>query len=54
MRWPNSLSFGPEGWLYVADSALSEVVLQSQEHIEDQGPYSIFRFRPGAEGVPGR
>ena len=54
LRWPDALSFGPDGWLYVADSALSEVVLQPAEHIESQGPYNIFRFRPGAEGVPGR
>jgi len=54
IRWPDALSFGPEGWLYVADSALQSVVLQPQEHIEANGPYGIFRFRPGAEGVPGQ
>lgn len=54
IRWPDALSFGPDGWLYVADSALQEVVLQPQEHIRANGPYSIFRFRPGAEGVPGQ
>lgn len=54
IRWPDALSFGPDGWLYVADSALAEVVLQSQEHIGAQGPYRIFRFRPGTEGIPGQ
>lgn len=54
IRWPDALSFGPEGWLYVADSALQEVVLQPQRHIEEHGPYGVFRFRPGAEGVPGQ
>lgn len=54
MRWPDALSFGPDGWLYVADSALQEVVLKPPAHIEAQGPYRVFRFRPGAEGVPGQ
>jgi sugar lactone lactonase YvrE len=54
IRWPDALSFGPDGWLYVADSALQEVVLQPHSHIEAQGPYRVFRFRPGAEGVPGQ
>ena len=54
LRWPDALSFGPGGYLYIADSALSELILQSREHIESQGPYRIFRFRPGFEGVPGQ
>jgi sugar lactone lactonase YvrE len=54
IRWPDALSFGPDGWLYVADSALGEVILQSQDHIRSQGPYRIFRFRPGIEGTPGQ
>ncbi|MGB5166238.1 MAG: L-dopachrome tautomerase-related protein [Woeseiaceae bacterium] len=54
IRWPQSLSFGPDGWLYVADSGLSEVVLRSQEHIAANGPYKVFRFKPGHEGVPGQ
>src|SRR5210317_2252164 len=54
MRWPDALSFGPDGYLYVADSALLELILQSREHIEAQGPYRIFRFKPGVDGVPGQ
>ncbi len=54
IRWPDSLSFGPEGWIYVSDSALSELVLQSREHIQAHQPYRIFRFRPGTMGVPGQ
>jgi sugar lactone lactonase YvrE len=53
IRWPDALSFGPDGWLYVADSALHDVVLQSRDHIKTQGPYKIFRFPTGVEGVPG-
>ena len=54
IRWPDALSFGPEGFLYVADSALPELILQPEQHIREQGPYSIFRFQPGVEGVPGQ
>jgi sugar lactone lactonase YvrE len=54
IRWPQSLSFGPDGWLYVADSGLSEVVLRPREHIEASGPYKVFRFKAGHEGVPGQ
>jgi sugar lactone lactonase YvrE len=54
LRWPDALSFGPDGWLYVADSALQEVVLQPQENVDASGPYGIFRFLPGVEGVPGQ
>ena len=54
LRWPEALSFGPDGWLYVADSALPDVIMQPAEHVDNQGPYRIFRFKPGAEGAPGR
>ena len=54
IRWPDALSFGPDGWLYVADSALGEVVLQPREHIASQAPYKVFRFQPGVEGTPGQ
>jgi sugar lactone lactonase YvrE len=54
IRWPDALSFGPDGWLYVADSALGDVVLRSKEHIASQAPYRVFRFQPGAEGTPGQ
>ena len=54
VRWPDALSFGPDGWLYVADSALGDVVLKSHEHIKSEGPYRIFRFQPGVAGTPGQ
>jgi len=54
LRWPDALSYGPDGYLYLADSALAELILQSREHIEASGPYRIFRFKPGVEGVPGQ
>ena len=54
LRWPDGLSFGPNGWLYVSDSDLADVVLQSREHIQSRGPYRIFRFQPGTPGTPGQ
>jgi sugar lactone lactonase YvrE len=53
IRWADALSFGPDGWLYLADSAIPDQVLQSKAYIESRGPYFIFRFRPGAAGIPG-
>ncbi len=54
IRWPDALSFGPDGFLYVADSALPELILQSTKHIQTAGPYRVFRFQPGFDGVPGQ
>lgn len=54
IRWPDALSFGPDGWLYIADSALYDVVLQPRDHIRAQSPYKIFRVETGIEGTPGR
>ncbi len=54
LRWPDALSFGPDGWLYVADSALGDVVLVPRETVLERGPYHVFRFRPGTAGRPGR
>lgn len=54
IRWPDALSFGPDGYLYIADSALPDLILEPDEHIQASGPYRIFRFQPGYEGVPGQ
>jgi sugar lactone lactonase YvrE len=53
IRWPDSLRFGPDGWLYLADSAIQDQVLRSKDHIKSKGPYYIYRCRPGHEGHPG-
>ena len=54
IRWADALSFGPDGWLYLADSAIPEQVMRSKDHITSQGPYYIFRFQPGVHGIPGQ
>lgn len=54
IRWADALSFGPDGWLYLADSAIPEQMLRSKAHIASQAPYFIYRFQPGIDGVPGQ
>ena len=54
IRWAESLSFGPDGWLYVSDSALAETLLRPRSQVADRAPYHVFRFRPGTNGVPGQ
>ena len=53
LRWPDGLSFGPDGWLYVSCSALHQVILKSADEIRARAPYQIFRFKPGGAGIPG-
>jgi len=52
IRWADGLSFGPDGSLFLADSALPDVVLKTRDHINAQGPYFIFRFDPGYDAAP--
>jgi sugar lactone lactonase YvrE len=47
IRWADGVGFGPDGWLYLADSAIPEVVLQNRAHHASKAPYSIWRFKPG-------
>ncbi len=54
IRWADALSYGPDGWLYVADSAIPDQMLQTKAHIEANAPYHIFRFKPDIDGVPGQ
>lgn len=54
MRWPDGLSFGPGGYLYVADSAIPHLVLQPESHWSQHAPFRIFRFKPPVPGHPGR
>lgn len=54
IRWADGLSFGPDGWLYLADSAIPHLVLQSPEDIAKQAPFYIWRFKPGTSGFAGQ
>lgn len=53
LRWPDGLSFGPEDWLYVTNSALNVVIGKPNSYVMQQGPYQIVRFKPDASGYPG-
>tara|TARA_R110001592_G_scaffold341482_1_gene630631 strand:- start:24968 stop:26092 length:1125 start_codon:yes stop_codon:yes gene_type:complete len=53
LRWPDGFSFGPDGWLYVTNSALNVVIGKPNSYIMQQGPYQILRFRPDSSGYPG-
>lgn len=53
LRWPDGFSWGPGGWLYVTCSSLENVLFVSSDTMRANAPYQIFRFKPGASGVPG-
>ncbi|MFP2927978.1 SMP-30/gluconolactonase/LRE family protein [Pyxidicoccus sp. 3LG] len=53
IRWADALNYGPDGWLYVADSALPHLMLQPKAHMAANAPYYIYRFKPGISGVAG-
>ena len=54
IRWADALSYGPDGWLYLADSAIPDQMLRSKAHIAANAPYHIFRFKPDIAGIPGQ
>jgi hypothetical protein len=54
IRWPDALSYGPDGWLYVADSAIPDQMLRSKAHMRASPPYHIFRFQPDIGAIAGQ
>jgi sugar lactone lactonase YvrE len=53
LRWPDGLSFGPDGWLYVTCSSLQHVLFVPSGHQAAHAPYHVFRFKPGPVAAPG-
>ena len=53
LRWPDGFSFGPDDWLYVTCSALHHVLFVDQDVMRAHAPYQVYRFKPGAKGIPG-
>ena len=53
-RWPDGLSYGPDDYIYIADSDIPDIMLQSKRHIKASAPFYIFRFHSGKIGIPGQ
>lgn len=53
LRWPDGLSFGPDGWLYVSCSALQHVLFTSTAEMRRHAPFQLMRFKPGGTAPPG-
>jgi sugar lactone lactonase YvrE len=53
LRWPDGLSFGPDGWLYLTCSALQDVLFVSTATMRTHAPFQVFRFRPGGSAAAG-
>jgi len=53
LRWPDGLSFGPAGSLYVTCSALQDVLFRSAGARRAHAPYQIYHFEPGGTAAPG-
>lgn len=47
IRWADGLSFGGDGFCYLADSDIPNQMMQTKAHIAAHAPYYIFRFRSG-------
>jgi sugar lactone lactonase YvrE len=54
LRWPDGLSFGPDGWLYLTCSALQHVIFVSDAHVRAHAPYHVFRLKPGGTAPAGQ
>jgi sugar lactone lactonase YvrE len=54
LRWPDGMSFAPDGYTYLTTSSLNEVILQTPAVVKSKGPYYLYRFRPEAPGIIGR
>ncbi|MPY24546.1 L-dopachrome tautomerase-related protein [Shewanella sp. YLB-07] len=54
MVWPDGVSIGPDGYMYTGAAQLPLSAPFNDGKAQNTAPYSIFRFKPLAEGVIGR
>jgi len=54
LRWPDGMSFGPDGWVYLTCSALEDVLFRSDGARREHAPYQIWRFKPGGTAPAGQ
>lgn len=54
LRWPDGLSFGPDGWLYVSCSDLQDVLFVPSSRMRAAAPFQLFRFKPGGTAPAGQ
>jgi sugar lactone lactonase YvrE len=53
LRWPDGFSFGPDGDLYIACSALHQVLGRLPWQIHAAGPFPLYRLPLGVPATPG-
>ncbi|MEZ6243861.1 MAG: L-dopachrome tautomerase-related protein [Phycisphaerales bacterium] len=53
LSWPDAMSFGRDGWVYVACNALQNAAPLNRGVNASSPPYYVIRFRPIASGVAG-
>lgn len=54
LRFPDGLSFGPNGWLYITASALDSVVGMPKKNVSEHAPYQVFRIKIDATAMAGQ
>lgn len=53
LRWPDGLSFGPDGWLYITASSLHDIIGRPPSAVAANAPYQVLRIQTGAEAPAG-
>lgn len=44
-RWLDGLSVGPDGWIYMTDSDLHDIMLSTKRHVRKQAPFFVWRVK---------